>query len=382
MGMQERERAVEKARKVFLLGVSTQATGEKEKCVGVLVQMCRDHRLVLHDLDPQMPGRFDITLLRIRFGLDRAAAPAGSAQGRPTTGAAARTAGDTGSRTGGGSGQGRGSTGPQHPQDRIFRTMGLPDRRRWFQDPSLDRGIRHAAQAAGAYARLLGEARSLNASPMGIGLQEHELAVWLDALLDRPGSTVPSRSDSRSIFDDLAAHCRAQYLAETERRRQAAQRRRAEEERRRREAVRAEWERQAADRLQREREERRTRERTDVGPPGAARRDGPVTFGRSFEHPAEARLYVRVAERRMGPGGTVRALTRQGRPHTELRCEQAVRDEIEAAYLDALRDLRLAAAMIRDEAGRQRDEAIAQAAQRYARACEQALDAAVDNYTA
>ncbi|WP_189066439.1 hypothetical protein [Deinococcus seoulensis] len=378
--MQERERAVEKARKVFLLGVSTQATGEKEKCVGVLVQMCRDHRLVLHDLDPQMPGRFDITLLRIGIGLDRAAAPAGSAQGRPTTGAASRTAGDAGSRTAGGSGQGRGRTGPQYPQDLIFRTMGLPERRRWFQDPLLDRGIRHAVQAAGAYGKLLGEVRSLNASNMGIRLPEQELTDWFEALLDRPGSTVPSRSDSRTIFDDLAAHCRALYLAETERRRQAAQRRRAEEEQRRREAARAERERQAADRLQREREERRTRERADVGQPGGARRDGPVTFGRSFEHPAEARLYVRVAERRMGPGGTVRALTRQGCPHTELRCERAVRDEIEAAYLDALRDLQLAASMIRAEAARRRDETIREAEESCNRACERAFDAAVENY--
>lgn len=375
MGMQERERVLEKARKVFLHGVSTQATGEKEKCVGVLVRLCQDHRLVLHDLDPQMPGRFDIALLRTRIGLGRSvSAPGGSAQGRPPTGAAARTASDAGKEAG----PGRRDQG----HDLLLRTMGIPERRRWFQNPALDRGIRHAVQAAGAYGRLLDEVRSLNVSNMGIGLLEHELTDWFDALLARPGSTVPSRPDSRTIFDDLAAHCRAQYLAETERRRQAARRRKAEEERRRSEEAQVEREREAADRLRREREERRARDRSDVGQAGAARRDGPFTFARSFEHPAEARLYLKVAERRMGSGGTVRSLTRQGRLHTELRCTPAVRDEIEAAYVDTLRDLQLAASMIRAEAARRRDEAIREAEESCTRACERAFDAAVENYNA
>lgn len=63
--MMERERAVEKARKVFRHGASTTADGEKEKSVAVLITLCQKHQLVLHDLDPQFPRRLDIALLRV-----------------------------------------------------------------------------------------------------------------------------------------------------------------------------------------------------------------------------------------------------------------------------------------------------------------------------
>lgn len=126
--------------------------------------------------------------------------------------------------------------------------MDTAERKRFLQGPTFSPGIRHGLQNTGAYERLLTEVRALNTSNMGAALSEAELTHWFEALLARPGTPVPSKPSSRTIFDDLAVYCRAQYLAESERRRQVALLRSAEDKRRRAEEAREQREQSAAER--------------------------------------------------------------------------------------------------------------------------------------
>ncbi|MDL2345580.1 hypothetical protein QOL99_15695 [Deinococcus sp. MIMF12] len=390
--MQERERAVDRARKVFRHGASTTASGEKEKCVGVLVELCQKHRLVLHDLDPQFPRRLDIALLRVKIGLAGAtpSAPGGAHGHQRPAGPGTRP----GTRPSGGSGAqgpGRAAAGGYQrgtgadPREVLFRAMGAPARKRWLQGPAFSQGLRRGLGHTGAYERLLAEVRSLNTSNVGAGLSEPELLRWFEAVLSRQGSSVPCKPSSTTIYDDLATYCRAQYLAETEQRRQEAQRRKAEEERRRAREVRAEQDRKAAEQRRKVAEERRARERAaDQGGPGRTAEPayGAVAFSRGFEHPAEAQLYLKVARRWVGPGANLRSSTRLGRWHVEFTGSPAVRAAVESAYVHALHDLQLAAATIRAEAARRRDEALRQVEAAYSQQCEEAFQVAVESYTA
>lgn len=389
---QARERALNRARKVFRHGASTTAHGEKIKCVGVLVELCEKHQLLLHDLDPQFPRRWDPDLLRVRIGLvESKPSGAGTPSEPPRSphGSASRTTAGFGPR-----GQRQASADPagQHRDPggdfraALYRTMGAAERARWLQGPAFSQGIRNGLQSTGADERLLAEIRSLNTSNMGMQLSEAELVRWFNVTLSRPGAAVTCTPRSRTIYDDLAADCRARYLTETEQRRRAAQRRKAEDERQRAEATRAERERQAAEQRRKAAEKRRMREPQPTRQAGAGRaaqpQDGAVTFTRSFEHPAEAQLYLKVAGRHIGPEANVRLLTREARCYVELLCSPATWTALEHAYLQVLHDLQMAAATIRAEAARQRDETIRQARVTYEEQCEEAFEVAVRSYTA
>lgn len=394
----EREWAVDKARKVFRHGASTTANGEKEKAVAVLTALCRKHELVLHDLDPQFPRRLDVALLRVKIGLPQdmasASGPSDGHQQRqtgPGTGrgtgdqAGSRGSGTSGQQQAGGNGTGYGRANASAAfQDVLFRDMGVAERKRWLQGPMFGQGILRAIRDTGAYTRLLAEARSLNASNVGAGLSEPELMRWFEAVLSRQGSSAPCKPGSRTIFDDLAAYCRAQYLAETEQ-----QRRKAEEARRQAEVAGREREREAAEQRRRASSARRERERKAAADPGGfgksngahRQSNGSATFTRTFEHPAEAQLYLKVAQRRMGGEANLRSLIRRGHLDVEFSGSAALAKSVDSAYRRALHDLQMAASTIRAEAARVRDEAIRRAETAYAQQCEQAFQVAVDRYT-
>lgn len=390
----ERQRAVDKAQKVFRHGASTTASGEKEKAVAVLIGLCQKHRLVLSDLDPQFPARLDVELLRVRIGLVQA-----TVKGTDKAGPQPRRQAGSGPSAGAASRPGTGS------QDVLFRTMGADERRRCLQGPMFSQGLLHAVKNTDAYLRLLTEMRSLNASNMGRGLSEHELLRWLERALTRQGSSVTCRTSSNSVFDDIAAYCRSHYLAESEQHRQAEQRRSADQEKRRNEEARrqaeearAKRERQAAE--QRRQAARRAQERERPAPQDRGEAEvgggtpngrggafsGPAgdvdTFVHAFENPAEAKLYFKVARRQVEAEANVRSFTRQERFYVELRGPASLKESVDRVYLQVLHDLQIAASAIRTEAARAREEAVRQAEAAYARQCEQAFQVAVDSYTA
>jgi hypothetical protein len=389
---QEQERARDRARKVFQLGASTTAQGEKEKAVAVLMGLCHQHQLVLYDLNVQFPKRLDLALLRAKIGL----APASAGESRvtqspqqpndPATRRGANAPGSTAS-TASGSGQANADV-----QNALFRNQSPAERQRQLQGPMFSQGMLRPMRHTTTYTRLLTELHSLNSSNVGVGLSDTALVGWYEKVLSQPGSCVPCKSTSKTIFDDLAAYCRAQYLAETEQQRQDTQRRKADEGRRRAEAAKQEQERSMADQRRREEEARKTRARQAADERRAAgsgkssdvhgQSPGPTTFTQVFEHQAEAELYLKVAQRRVGPEGNLKSFREQERFYVEFGGSAALHESVEVTYRQTLYDLQMAVSTIRAEAGRAREEAIRQAEAAYVQQCKQALQAAVDGYTA
>lgn len=427
---------MDKARKVFRHGVSTTAQGEKEKSLAVLSGLCQRHSLVLFDLDPQLPRRLDLPLLRVKIGLapvgtsGQAAQPTGAEQRAreqesrrqwDEKAARERQRKDDEARAQAAQQREReeqarkrreeharqkaeyqrqqeqkAATASADPEVLLFRHLGAAERKRWLHGPMFSQGLLHAIRNTSAYRRLLAEVHSLDVSNVGVGLGDKELMSWLDKALSRQGSRVKCKHGSETIFDDVLAYCRFEYMSATEERRQAAQRRKAQEEQRRAEEARRqkaeadrERERTAAEQLRREQEARWDRDRRAAQEQraatatGASRAEaGTTEYTRAFEDRAQARLYFKVARRQVGTQGDVKGTEANGRFTVSLVVTAALKEGVDRAFRQALYDLQLAAAAIRTEAARARDEAVRQAEAAYTRQCERAFQVAVEQYRA
>ncbi|GGO29907.1 hypothetical protein [Deinococcus humi] len=360
----DRQKAIDKAVKVFRQGVSTGHAGEKLKCVQVLSRLSERHGLMLCDIDASLPRRWDAELLRIKIGLVVVSASAAGAGG----------------------GQG---TANVDLESLLFQHLDVAERKRRLQGPLFSQGVFKAVERTSAYTRLLAEAHSLDRSNVGVGLGDQELMTWLDRALSRQGSRVESRPTSHTIFEDLVAYCRAGYMTETGERRKAEQhrqrqeqRQQAEAERKRAEAQRRDRERQAAE--DRRKREQREAERVRRENEGRGHLDDEAeVFAMAFDERAVARLYLKVARQQVGTRGTVKPVTAAtGQLVVKLLVTAALKDDVDLAFRKALHDLQVAAARVRDEAARNRDEAVRRAEAAYASECELAFERVVDRYVA
>lgn len=375
-----REKAIEKARKVFALGVSTPFPGEKENCCKRLLDLMRAHRLVLHDLDRALPKRLDEALLRTRMGLKSGAKETAGKQEPQDSRKGPKEPRDPDP----GSKRTRVSSDPEVV---VFQHLRAVERRRVLSSAMFSRGIGQAIQGTSAYPRLLAEVHALNRSPDGEKLSDRELMDWLDRALKRQGSKVKVRATSSTIFEDLVAYCREEYQTDMTARRAAQARQAAEEKRRaraeaarkRREAQeRKRQEQEAREKAQREEEERRR---------AAAEAEQEFEWEITFEVRAEAHLYRKIAQHELDAVAAWSGLTSQARVVkrgdeyvVKLTETEAFVEALDRKYAQVLRDLKQAAEGIKAEAARARDEAIAEAHAAYEEACEQALTVAVKHY--
>ncbi|QFP77461.1 hypothetical protein [Deinococcus sp. AJ005] len=359
----DRQRAIDKAGKVFRQGVSTGHAGEKLKCVQVLSRLGERHGLLLCDIDASLPRSWDAELLRVRIGLVVVSASAGP-EGQ---GQAHRTA-------------------PVDLESLLFQHMDVAERKRRLQGPLFSQGLLRAVERTSAYMRLLAEIHSLDRSNVGVGLGDGELMVWLGHALSRQGSRVESRPASHTIFEDLVAYCRAGYMAETGERRRAEQFKQRQEKQQQAEAARQQAEALRRDRERQAADERRQREAERVRRESEGRwdlDDDAEVFSMAFDERAEARLYLKVARQQVGTRGTVKPVTAAtGQLVVKLLVTLGLKDDVDQAFHRALHDLQIAAAKVRSKAARNRDEAVKRAEAAYAAECELAFQRVVDRYVA
>jgi hypothetical protein len=349
----DRERGIQKARKVFALGVATPYRGEKESCLQRLWSLLQLHTLLLSDLDAKFPRRQDQAFLRLKFGL--LSAEAGQT---PSSGQSA-SAGPRPQKPGKGKNKkapGQNTASENMPSEELlFRAMVAAERKRWLHGPRFSQGLLQIVRNTTAYPRLLKEVRALNRSNLGLGWTERDLLEWLDKVLSRQGSRVECLARSQTIFEDLLAYCRLSYTADT------AQERKAQEQ---------EEARQQAEEAQRA---------------AAAQEDEEgdwFEFEMAFDELAEARLYMKVVRRLAGEVSEISSYSR----HKQFFVKFTGTDDLDAnvaqTYAQALYDLQRAADRIRLQAGHARDEAIRRVETDYETACAQAFQVAVDHYRA
>lgn len=271
-------------------------------------------------------------------------------------------------------------------------------------------GILNAVRETSAYTKLRAEVKSLDQSKIGVNLGDLELTKLLESILARQGSCVEPLAAASTLFEDLATYCRAEYLSATASQRGASQRKKAQEEARARENEAAEGrrreaeaqrarQRQEAEARRREEEARWDRDRraaqqqhtADAGSFGKSNgaywqtggtERGTAEYTRDFEDRAEARLYYKVAKRHVNTQGSVKGTEANGQFTVKLVVTAALKDSVDRAYRQALYDLQVAAATIRAEAARTRDEAVERAEAEYTLRCERAFQVAVEQYRA
>ncbi|MFC4638846.1 hypothetical protein [Deinococcus hohokamensis] len=357
--MSERERAIEKARKVLTLGVSTTYVGEKEACLQRLITLLRTHDLLLSHLDPRFPRRMDELVLRQKLGLlpeppDQAAGSGQGATPRSSSSAA---------------GPGR----PQvDPETILFLPMTAAERRKWLRGPVFSQGLLRVVRDTSAYPRLLADARALDRSNLGVGLSDQDLMGWLDRVLSRQGSRVDCKPRSSTIFDDLMTYCRAAFTADTRDLRQAAQQRRAQEEARAREH-------QAQERRRRQDQERQARQQQEEARRAAQAHDW-HDVEVEFDDLTEARLYLKVVRRLSNDSNRVASAARDRKYVVRFSGPGRLERRVDQTYARALAELQQAAEQLRLEAAHRRNEAIRQAEAEYEAACARAFQVTVEHY--
>lgn len=93
-------------------------------------------------------------------------------------------------------------------------------------------------------------------------------------------------------------------------------------------------------------------------------------------------MYYKVAKRHVNTQGSVKGTEANGQFTVKLVVTAALKDSVDRAYRQALYDLQVAAATIRAEAARTRDEAVERAEAEYTLRCERAFQVAVEQYRA
>lgn len=408
----DRQRAVAKAVKVFRQGVSTPHSGEKRKCLQVLLRLVEPHHVMLSELDPSLPRRWDKELLEVRIGLAGITAPPAGTAGR------SGRQHPSGPGTSGARGSPYHGTAAHQGQDHsaaaadfevlLFQHLDGPERTKLLHGPRFSQGLLQAIGGTSAYPRLLAEAHALDVSNLGVRLGDLDLVRWLERILSRQGSRIKCRQGTQTIFDDLVSYCRFEYVTHTHQQRQSAQReqtgeeeRRVNEARRQAAEARRERERKAACQHVKHDRSRQPSERESSGHhtagawsstreparratgsrgPSAGTSDKTEAFTRVFGHLAEARLYLKVARLQVGMWGSVRSFTRSGQFVVVLMVPPEIEHAVDLSYHRALEALQGAAERIRTEAAGARDEAIRQAESVYADQCEQAFQIAADRY--
>lgn len=356
--MTDRERGIQKAQKVFALGVATPYMGEKESCLQRLWSLMQLHTLLLSDLDARFPRRQDQAFLRLKFGLTTTGAgPTPSSGQSASAGSRPRNPGKGKNKKA----PGQQTAGKNMPSEELlFRTMPVGERKRWLHGPRFSQGLLQIVKITTAYSRLLKEVRALNSSNLGIGWTERELLQWLDRVLSRQGSRVECLARSQTIFEDLRAYCRSSYAADTAQQRKAQEQRRQQQEEARQQAEKA----QRAAAAQEE-------EESDW-----------FEFEMAFNELAEARLYMKVVRRLAGELSEISSHSRHKQFFVKFTGTEDLDANVAQAYARALYDLQQAAEMIRLQAGHARDETIRRAETDYETACAQAFQVAVDHYRA
>ncbi|CAM3411169.1 hypothetical protein DEDE109153_15790 [Deinococcus deserti] len=405
----DRQRAVDKAVKVYRQGVSTPHSGEKRKCLQVLLRLVEPHGVMLSELDSSLPRRWDMELLEIRLGLADAPGPSHGSEQRSARPGSSRAQASPGRGQPAAGGQKHGTSASTVDFEvLLFQHLSGAERRRLLHGPRFSQGLFQAVRGTSAYSRLLAEAHALDVSNIGVRLGDQTLMQWLDRILSRQGSRVKCRAAAQTIYDDLVSYCRLEYVTYTREDRQATQRDQSQEEARRvgearRQAAEArrDRERRAQSRRRKAEEARharggesasqqsagtRTSSQEPFGTADQSRRPSATTqesvvFFREFHHLAEARLYLRVARLQVGLQGHVRSFSRNRVFVVELVVPSTLKEAVDLSYQRALSALQGAAERIRAEAAAARDEAIRQAEAAYAEQYEQAFEIAVERYT-
>ncbi|UBV45442.1 hypothetical protein LAJ19_20155 (plasmid) [Deinococcus taeanensis] len=246
----DRAKAADKAAKVFRHGVSTTAAGEKEKCIGVLLNLLTDYNLNLSDLDPSFPKTADLPLLRQKMGLTAtgtAGAPGAPGQRDREEQARQQAAHHRAPQA-----------QPSHdPEVALWSPLKPTDRRHLLDSELFTRSLL-GVKSTTAYPRLLADLRIHDLSPAGGQLGDTLLVELLDRLLTRPGRTISCAYRLQTLFDDLYSACLEQYqTAATVKREQEdrQKQREAEQRRERTERTRKEREQQERARAQQRRAE-------------------------------------------------------------------------------------------------------------------------------
>ncbi|MFD2608739.1 hypothetical protein ACFSR9_04700 [Deinococcus taklimakanensis] len=403
--MTDKAKAIDKARKTFRHGLSTTAPGEKQKAHGVIANLCAKYKLVLHDIDPQLPKRFDAEVLRVKLGLAQAAAGTTSDKSASAAAAASASAGRHGKRQDGpkqgasaGAGGQRSKSGAGHadgqrgtggrskdPNVLLFQPLSLAEREKLLKGPLFSQGILHFVRGSTAYIQLLAEMHSLNRSNVGVTWSDKTLMAWLDRILARQGSMVIPLRDAATLYEDLQRYCRSQYVSETrdeaERKRQAKAREDKDRQEREQYAQAQERARRVAQERQRHQDEQRWQEQQRQAAQAAS--DTLREFkAKGFDVKAEAQLYLKIVRRVIKEHTLIKSVSRGAQYFVEFKGTSADVTKIDALYERASHDLQQAAERIRAEAARTRDEAVKRAEAAYAAQCAQAFEEAVKQYRA
>ena len=245
----------------------------------------------------------------------------------------------------------------REPEEVLFGHFDADTRKRLLGGPMFSRGIYRALEGTSAYARLLAELSQLDRSAKGVRLGDTALVAWLRPNLARQGSTITTKRASLTVFDDLLAACRFEYLQHVAPLREKARQRAAEEAKRQAEADRQARARQAS----------------------YAHEEG-TRFSRSFDELQEARLYLKVAQSRLGARGGVRSYSKGTQYFVDMTTSAEVQAGIDLSFRTALHDLQVAALSLRTEAARVRDEALRRAHEHYELQCERAFQTVVERY--
>lgn len=411
---------------MFALGKRTTFAGEKESCYQRLMVILQQYNLVLFDIDSSLPRRLDPTLLRVQFSLAPLSSQAEGtkhAAGEPKTGTSSsdnKKPGPSASADGTKDAQaGKGTKDAQagekrqkgsepsgtsrqqnqnsrekrgaerttggrpsspDPETLLYQRLSAERRKQIFQGPLFSQGLLRVVKDTSVYKRLLAEMQTINTSNVGVRMTDVNLLAWLEQVLKRQGSQINCRHGSKTLFDDLMAHCRFRYVADTQEQRKQGEQQKQERERHTREQQ-AEQKRRE-ERAQQQAEERQRQEDAEQRKAQAKKEEELFEFERYFDVLAEAQLYLKVVRRVLGGSSNVASSNRTGKFYVRFTGTSATETKVQEHYSLTFNDLEQAAKMIRLEAVRARDEAIQRANADYKTQCETAFQVAVNQYKA